>query len=167
MDRIPPRADGGAVHQWSPFDLEFERIVTAVEGDRITLDAPITCAIETRWGGGAVHEFRDRRIRNCAVENLRGVSAFDPAVTALYGREREKYHSDEDHAWSFISIDNAADAWVRHVTGLHFGYACVEVKRARQVTVQDCDCREMVSILTGSRRYRFRPGRATHPGPAL
>jgi hypothetical protein len=155
MDHIPPRADGGAVHQWSPFELEFERIVTAVDGDRLTLDSPITCAIETRWGGGAVREFRDQRIRNCAVENLRGVSAFDPAVTSLYGREREKYHSDEDHAWSLISIDNAAEAWVRHVTALHFGYACVEVRRARQVTVEDCDCREMVSILTGSRRYAF------------
>jgi hypothetical protein len=155
MDHIPPRKDGGPVHQWSPFDLDFERIVTVVEGDRITLDAPITCSIETKWGGGAVLEFRDQRIRNCAVENLRGVSAFNPAVTALYGREKEKYHSDEDHAWSFISIDNAADAWVRRVSGRHFGYACVEVKRARQVTVQDCDCREMVSILTGSRRYPF------------
>ena len=155
MDHLPPRADGGPVRPWSPFDLEFERIVTAVGGDRVTLDAPITCAIETKWGGGAVLEFRDQRIRNVAVENMRGVSAFNPGKTALYGREKEKYHSDEDHAWSFISIDNACDAWVRRVVAQHFGYACVEVRRARQVTVEGCACREMVSILTGSRRYPF------------
>jgi hypothetical protein len=155
MDDLPPRRDGGPVHPWSPFNLDFERIVTAVDGDRLTLDAPVTCAIETQWGGGAVLAFHDRRIRNVAVENMRGVSAFNPEKTALYGPEKEKYAADEDHAWSFISIDNACDAWVRRVRGLHFGYACVEVKRARQVTVEDCDCREMVSILTGSRRYPF------------
>jgi hypothetical protein len=155
MDHLPPRADGGPVHPWSPFDLDFERVVTAVDGDTITLDAPITCAVETKWGGGVVLEFRDQRIRNVGVENLRGVSAFNRQVTALYGREKEKYQSDEDHAWSFVSIDNACDAWVRRITALHFGYACVEVRRARQVTVEDCDCREMVSVITGSRRYPF------------
>ena len=155
MDRIPPRTDGGAVHQWSPFDLDFERIVTAVDGDRLTLDAPITCAIETRWGGGAVHEFRDQRIRNCAVENLRGVSAFDPAVTALYGRERKNITPTRIMPGASSPSTMPPRRWVRHVTALHFGYACVEVRRARQVTVEDCDCREMVSILTGSRRYAF------------
>jgi hypothetical protein len=146
MDHIPPRADGGPVRQWSPFDLDFERVVTAVEGDRITLDEPLTCAIETHWGGGAVFEFRDQRIRHCAVEHLRGVSAFNPKVTGLYGREREKYLSDEHHAW------------VRHVTARHFGYAGVEVRRAPHVTVEDCACREMVSILIGGRRYAFVMG---------
>jgi hypothetical protein len=77
-------------------------------------------------------------------------------VTALY--QKEKYFSDERHAWSFVSIDNAVDAWARRLTALHFGFACVDIRHARSVTVRESDCREMVSVLTGSRRYAFEIG---------
>jgi len=160
MDRIKGRpADEASTKQWSPFTLDFERIITAVEGDRITVDAPILCAIERRWGGGDVARFDDsRRVRNSGVENLRGVSAFDKSVTALYGREKEKYLSDEAHAQTLVAIDRANDCWVRGVTAQHFSFACVHLLRTRHVAVQDCDCREMVSEITGSRRYCFCVG---------
>jgi hypothetical protein len=158
MDRIVPRpSDPGNTRQWSPFDLDFERQVEAVESGRIVLDAPITCAIERRWGGGAVLPFDEsERILHCGIENLRGVSAFDPAVKMTH--QGKPYAADERHAWSFVTIDNANHAWVRGVAALHFGYECVGVKRARFVTVRECDNREMVSELTGSRRYPFALG---------
>ena len=34
---------------------------TDVQGNTITVDAPITCAIEKRWGGGEVHQVRRSR----------------------------------------------------------------------------------------------------------
>lgn len=51
MDRIPPRKDGGQVVQWTPGskDLHFDRVVTAIEGEQITIDAPITCAGRPVW----------------------------------------------------------------------------------------------------------------------
>jgi len=157
MDRIKPRpTDPGNTRQWQPFDLDFERVITAVEADRITIDAPITCAIETRWGGGAVIRYRaPERTREAGVENLRGVSTFNRSVTARYGREGEPYYSDENHCWSLIGIDGAENCWIRDVTALHMGFACVEIRRAKWVTVRDCACDEMVSVLTGSRRYPF------------
>jgi len=160
MDRIKGRpGDEASTKQWSPFTLDFERVITAVDGDRITVDAPIMCAIERQWGGGDVAVFDDsRRVRNSGVENLRGVSEFDKSVTALYGREKEKYLSDEKHAKTLVAMDQANDCWVRGVSALHFSFACVHLQRTRQVAVQDCDCREMVSEITGSRRYCFCVG---------
>jgi hypothetical protein len=157
MDRIKSRPGAeSTTRQWSPFNLEMERTITAIDGDRITIDAPVTCAIETRWGGGEVLAFDDSgRIVDCGVENFRSVSAFDRSVTAEYGREKEKYFSDEAHASDLVSIDNANNAWARNVTAVHFSFACVKVQRTRWITVQDCDCREMVSIITGSRRYSY------------
>ncbi len=157
MDRIKPRpTDPGSTKQWQPFDLDFDRVVTAVEGDRITVDAPITCAIETRWGGGFVIRYRAPLLtREAAVENLRGVSVFDRSVTARLGRDGETYFADEDHCWSLIGVSGAENCWVQQVTALHMGYACVEIRRAKWVTVRDCFCGEMVSQITGSRRYSF------------
>jgi hypothetical protein len=157
MDRIQGRpGDEASTKQWSPFNLDFERVITSIDGDRLTVDAPIFCAIEKRWGGGEVLPFDDSgRVRNAGVESLRGISTFDRNVTAGYGREKEKYFSDEAHARILVGIDHANDCWVRNVSALRFSISCVEVRRARHVTVQDCDCREMVSEITGSRRYAY------------
>ena len=55
MDRITPRAsDPSGTKQWEPFNLDYDRFVTAIKGDQITIDAPIVCAIEQRWGGGEI-----------------------------------------------------------------------------------------------------------------
>jgi hypothetical protein len=157
MDRIKVRPGAEAsTKQWGPFNLDSERVITAIDGDRITFDAPITCAIESRWGGGEVLSFDDTgRIQNAGVENFRGVSVFDPAVTAEYGREKERYQSDEAHATNLVAIDFANNAWARNITALHFIRGCVDIRRTKWVTVQDCDCREMVSVITGGRRYPY------------
>jgi hypothetical protein len=157
MDRIVPRpADPAGTKQWTPFDLEFDRVVTGVDGDRVTVDAPITCAIEARWGGGALVPYTESRIFRCGVENLRGVSDFDRSVKAAYGREKMVYFSDERHAWTFVAFSNAINVWARGLTAEHFGYACVHAGGGTKwMTATDCRCADMVSVLTGSRRYSF------------
>ncbi|HLP24344.1 MAG TPA: hypothetical protein VK477_01610, partial [Acidobacteriota bacterium] len=59
MDRIPPRPEGRASVQWSPFVLAFDRVITAIDGSTITVDAPLACAIDERWGGGNVVPYAD------------------------------------------------------------------------------------------------------------
>src|SRR5438132_3819239 len=84
MDRITPRpSDPKSTNQWEPFELAFDRVITGIEGKRVTVDAPIACAIEQRWGGGAIAKYEDgERIEQVGVENLRSDSEFDPSVTA-------------------------------------------------------------------------------------
>ena len=149
---------------WKPFNVEWDRVVVDVQGNNILIDAPITCAIEKRWGGGEVVKYDDpARIENVGVENLRGMSEFDPTKrTAEYGNmDRpnyvgEEYYSDEDHYWNFITLDNLRNAWVRNVTALHFAYSMVGTQRgAKWITVQDCVSREPVSRRMGARRFTF------------
>lgn len=155
MDRITPRPTGGT-KQWEPFNLDFARVVTGIKGDRIEIDAPIVCAVEQRWGGGEVLSFDGgERIQHIGIENLRGVSEFDRNVIAEYGAQKEKYFSDEQHAWDFISINFAENVWVRDITALHFAYSAVNIGQAQRVTVEDSKCLEMVSEITGGRRYCF------------
>ena len=157
MDRIPERRDGGQVTQWTPraYTIHYERAVTAVDGNETTIDAPLVMSLDAQWGGGYVYRYEwPGRVRNVGVEHLRGVSDFDPAVTAKRG-DRE-YFADEDHGWSLIRVTKAEDAWVRDVTSVHFGYACVwATSGSKAVTVQDCACLDPVSRINGGRRYSF------------
>ena len=155
MDRITPRSTGGTI-QWTPYNMDFERTITRIEGDRIVVDAPIVCAIEQRWGGGEILAFdAGERIAHVGIENLRGVSEFDKNITAEYEDKKEKYFSDEQHGWDFISINSAENVWVKNITALHFGYSAVNIGKAKWVTVQDSKCLDMVSEITGGRRYSF------------
>jgi len=131
-------------------------VITKLDGDRITIDAPVVCTIEERWGGGEVLAFdKSERISHIGIENLRGVSEFDQSVTAEYGREKTKYFSDEQHGWDFISINNAENVWVKNVAALRFGYSAVNIGSAKWVTVENSKCLDMVSVITGGRRYSF------------
>lgn len=156
MDRIVPRpSDPGSTRQWEPFDLKFDRVITGIDGDRVTVDAPIACAIEARWGGGAVVRYRDEgRIERCGVEALRAVAEFDRAKTADYRGER--VFVDEDHATHFVSFGAVRNAWARRLTtaGFYHGPAAVG-REAKWVTIEDCTSLAPVSQITGGRRYPF------------
>jgi len=151
-------------NRWRPFNVEWDRVVAAVQGNTITIDAPITCAIEKRWGGGEVVKCDDPgRIEKVGVENLRGMSEFDPTRrTKEYGNmdrpnyAAEEYYSDEDHYANFITFDNMKNGWVRNVTALHFVYSMVGTQRgSKWITIQDCESREPVSRRMGARRFTF------------
>ena len=157
MDRITPRPDDPeSTKQWGPFNLDFDRVITSINGNRMTVDAPIVCAIEARWGGGEAFKYADPgRIRQVGVEGLRGLSDFDRTVKATHDDAGE-YYSDEEHCSALISFDNAVNAWARDLTALHFsGNVCGLGRGAKWVTVQDCSSLAMVSIITGGRRGPF------------
>jgi hypothetical protein len=105
-------------YSWRPFTIEWDRVVVDVQGNTIAVDAPITCAIEKRWGGGEIAKYDDSgRIEKVGVENLRGMSEYDQTKRSVeYGNmDRpnyvgEEYYSDEDHYWNFITINNAKNA---------------------------------------------------------
>jgi hypothetical protein len=157
MDRITPRAaDPASTKQWTPFDLKFDRVITAVAGNRVTVDAPIACAIDRQWGGGALVRYADAtRIENCGVESLRAVSIFDRTKTAKY--ENETVFVDEEHATYLVQFAGVKNAWARGLTSVHFyhGPALVD-GAAKWITVQDCRALAPVSVINGGRRYPYQ-----------
>ena len=63
---------------------DAERRIVAIDRgtDTITLDVGVPIAIEERWGGGVLFKYREGRIHNCGIQNLRGESDYDPSVTS-------------------------------------------------------------------------------------
>ncbi|NMC40745.1 MAG: hypothetical protein GYA43_06170 [Bacteroidales bacterium] len=157
-------------NQWRPFTITYDRIITNIEGNSITVDAPVFTAVETRWGGGEVLKYNETRIDQAGVENLRGISEYNPTVrTKAYGNmdrdnlaaafryEGEEYFSDENHVANFIVISNATNVWVRNISALHFVTSVVLANAGTKwITVQDCESREPVSQRWGGRRFIYQ-----------
>ncbi len=127
-------------------DLVWNRVVTAVSSNSITISAPITTATETNFGGARIETYSwPGRISNVAVENLRLESAFDASNP-----------KDENHAWCAITMENTANAWVRQVTFKHFAGSAVAIyESVQQITVEDCLSLAPVSEIGGYRRNTF------------
>jgi hypothetical protein len=127
-------------------DVDWDRVITGLDGTRVTVDAPLTTALDARFGGGVLFRFEfPGRISQAGVENLRLVSAYDQARPM-----------DEDHAWFAVTIDKAENAWVRHVAAAHFVSSVVNVlSDARAVTIEDVDALDPVSEIGGFRRRVF------------
>jgi len=163
---------GAGRNRWRPFNITWDRVIKEVKGNTITIDAPILCAIEARWGGGEILKYDDKgRIEQTGIENLRGISEYNPAVRMTsYGNmdrgnfddrtrphyEGDEYYSDENHYFNFINLTNAVNSWVRNISALHFGSSVVNAGNGTKwITVQDCESREPVSIRAGARRFTY------------
>ena len=133
---------------WKPGDrdLYFDRTITSIAGNSITIDAPLTTSVDSAFGGGSItFYFQKGRINNCGVENLRCASTYDKSNL-----------KDEDHRWNAINIENAEDCWVRQVSFQHFAGSAVSVlETSKRITVEDCRSLSPVSEIGGQRRYTF------------
>jgi hypothetical protein len=138
--------EGGVTWKPGSRDIVWERVVKSVADDVVTVDAPITTALEQEFGGGYIIACDwPGRISNVGVENL--------ALESTYDASNPK---DENHAWFAVTLENTADAWVRQVTFKHFAGSAVAVyETCKQVTVQDCLSLAPVSEHGGARRNTF------------
>lgn len=127
-------------------DLFFDRTITKIEGTTITVDAPLTTALDTNYGGATIYFYNGAgRINNCAVENL--------SCASVYEKNNLK---DEDHRWNAINIENAEDCWIRRVNFQYFAGSAVSVlETSKRITVEDCKSINPISEIGGQRRYTF------------
>jgi len=139
---------GGEGGGWRPGgeDIAWNRKIISLESNLVSVDAPVTTALEKVFGGGRVAiSSRSGRINDVGIENLSIESAFDAAN-----------NKDENHSWCAITMDNACDAWVRQVTFKHFaGSAVALYETCQRVTVEDCLSLAPVSEIGGYRRHTF------------
>jgi len=143
MDQIEAR-DGTKQWEAKEYNLQFERIITKIEGNKIFIDNPVVLAMETKYGGGEIYKYSfDGRISHVGIENLYCESEFESDTA-------------ENHAWNAITFNRVEQAWIRNVTAKYFGFSCVNLEGlAKNISVLNSNCFDHKSIITGSRRYSF------------
>ncbi|OQP59816.1 DUF6298 domain-containing protein [Niastella populi] len=150
IDELHTAHFGGGITAlgWKPGqrDIYWDRTIVAVDGNSIRIDAPITTALDEQYGGGFIASYNwPGRIQNVGVENIRCISEYDV-----------NNPKDEAHRWMAVTIENAADAWVRQVVFQHFAGSAVYVaETSKRITVEDCKSLAPVSEIAGFRRNTF------------
>ena len=135
---------------WAPGsrNLVWDRTVAAVDAARrqVALYAPITTALERRFGGGTVARVASGfPVARVGIENLALESEFSAANPF-----------DEQHSWIAVALDRVEDAWARGIVARHFAGSAIRVgPRARRITIEACRSEAPVSELGGYRRQSF------------
>ena len=135
---------------WQPGDRQqnSDRVITRIEGNRVFVDAPITSAIETVYGGGTIQRYNGftsgGRITNVGVENLVGQS--------LAIRDE----LNEARAWSFVGVEAAENVFIRQIEARYFPYsATLAAADSKFVTTSEARSVLATGTITGSRRYTY------------
>ena len=143
--------DFGAETAWigwkkNDWNISWNRIVTKISGNEVTLNAPLTMALDDVYGTAKVTVYSwPGRIEQIGIENI--------LMKSTYNASNPK---DEEHRWQGISIENTKNAWVKQVNFKHFaGGAVAALKSAQQITVEDCIATEPISEIGGFRRHTF------------
>ncbi len=133
---------------WKPGDADicWDRTILSAEAGQVTLDAPLTVALDAEYADSKLLYYKwEGRIADAGVENLTLVSDYN-----------KEYIKDEDHCWTGISIENAENCWVRRINFRHFaGSAVILQPTSSKITVEDCVAKEPISEIGGMRRCTF------------
>jgi hypothetical protein len=177
MDSIPPRpligettqdaldrfrksqgnTDMNGTKQWLPGskDLVFERTIVSVVKDEITLDIPLTNALQKEYGGGIISKYTfPERIMQCGVEDLYGMSVYDENIKQE-NNDIGLYCCDEAHANNFVVLRAVENAWVRRVNAEHLDCCVSSASSAKFITGRELSAVNPVSVITGGRRYAY------------
>ena len=148
--RTPNQAwiDDLKMAQWgwkaASYEIEHERVITAISDNAITVDIPIVDTIESKYGGGAIFLADvSGRIQQCGVEDLR--------LESQYAGDE-----DEEHGWNAVKFTRAANSWVQRVTAVHFAFAAVTLHDESSFnTIAEVAQLDPKSKVSGGRRYSF------------
>jgi hypothetical protein len=143
MDQIEAR-NGTKQWQADEYNLNYERVITRVEGNKIFIDNPIVMAMEPKYGIGEIFKYTfEGRITQVGIEDLYCESVYDSDTA-------------ENHAWDAVHFNRIEQGWVRNVQARYFGYSCVNLSNwAKNISVLNCGCFDHKSVITGGRRYSF------------
>ncbi|HEY1790772.1 MAG TPA: DUF6298 domain-containing protein, partial [Verrucomicrobiae bacterium] len=143
---------GGGLNDWrlvwhpDSCNLVWDRKIQHIDGNLVAIDSPVTTAIQNDFGGGFVKRYSwPGRIENVGVENLTLESSFD-----------SQNPRDENHSWFAVTMENCANAWVRHVAFRHFAGSAVAIyESSKDISIKDCVSLAPISEDAGWRRNTF------------
>lgn len=147
----PSRPD---VVNWTAaeYKINYERQILSVNGNELTLDAPVMDIIDAQYADGYISRISSSRITNVGIENMKMTSTY----TSPWDSGTSNVAHDEQHGWNAVRIGNARDCWVKNVTAYYFGFSCVNIgSTASFITVDNCVMYDPISLIDGGRRYSF------------
>ncbi len=124
--------------------LVFNRFITAIEGNEITIDVPVYNHLIRELSQSYIYKYtRSGIVTNLGIENLR------------IDIETSGSATDENHAWNAVDLYQIEDSYVRNCTFLHFVLSGIRTNTATRITIDNCRALKPVSVIEGGKRYNF------------
>jgi len=146
---LGPEGIDTARYGWKVADyaMYYERVVKVVDGNTLTLDAPIVDAIEARFGGGHVYRTDVSRIAEAGIEDL-GVEGNPDTGTAN--------STPDTGPFTAIRFGGIRDSWIRNVTVRFVSHGFTTRSGAHFNTFEDIAYLDpRYGETEGARRYVF------------
>jgi hypothetical protein len=145
---------GVAQYGWTTgsYTINFLRVIEAIDGNSITIDAPVVDHIYTGIANGYLYKYNNSSDykTEIGIENMRLESSYSD-------------ENDIDHSHTGIQVNAAENGWVRNVDTYHFTYAAVSLSDgAYKWTVDNCRYLRPVGALYSGTRYSFSINGGAH-----
>jgi len=126
------------------YDVGYQRTVTAVDGNTITFDVPLTDTIEDQYGGGEVYRIdTSGRLSQIGIENLRVQT------------RPEMINANRNRAVDAIEFTEVEQSWIRDVTVRYFNHGITFNAGVHYVTAQDVAHIDPDFEVVGGNHYAF------------
>ena len=128
------------------YPIYYNRIITNIVGNQITIDAPIYNHLDRSLSQSYIQKYnRQNLVTHVGVENLK------VEIESLGG-------DDENHAWNAISLLQVEDAWVQDLTTIGYGLSGIYTRKSNRVSVINVHSLDPVAKVMGGRMYNFHAG---------
>ena len=133
----------GQAQTWMKKDspIAFERTIRSIEGNRITLDVPLTDVIDSQLLAPAtavvVKTMRPKRLVNCGLESLR-IHSPPPSGTLTAGNNLS------------VSLENCKDCWVKDVAMYDTLGNVLVGGNARRITLEQVHAVHTATVAKGA-----------------
>lgn len=122
--------------------IRYHRYVTAVDGTRVTVDAPVMYSLVKSRSQSFVYKFTGSTRKHVGIENL----TVD---------HRTKSNFDANHGSDCIRINRAENCWVRDVTASNFRRAGFYIGESTRITIANSKAIDPHSEIKSAQRYGF------------
>lgn len=140
--------DGDIDWDAGTYTINYERIITNVENDSITVHSPVIMPMQTSLGGGEIVKvsLSQERLNRVGVENMRLIgTGITPSCPA----------DDPNRLKTAVHFEYTENSWIRKVTVLHTSNSLFKMWDSHHVTIEDCASLEPLGPKRAGYRYTF------------
>ena len=132
-------------------DIKYNRYITAIHGNTITIDAPVFNTLRKSLSQSYFYKTaRTGILTNIGIENLR-VDIKNP----LNELPTNAAGDVSNHSSKAIWLGKIQDSWMKNVTVLHFSTSGIQTTIATRITIDSCKAIEPIGKISGGYRYNF------------
>jgi len=129
--------------------VKYERRITDIYSNNITIHSPVILPMQTRFGGGEITKMRISRgfrLQQIGVENLRLVGPGETASCPV---------DDPNRLKTGVHFEFTENSWVRGVTVVHTSNSAVYLWSSNHNTIEDCASVHPIGHKRGGYRYTY------------